>query len=239
MGDRARAKWAKKWRDCCAPISGKEGGSELAPHLTQCGLGWGLPLYQVASWSIQPFGRNRHGPKIGGCGAFGGRWVPIYENVAWTETYIHTKWYTNPSKRLAKIHQRHRHTWQTDKWSDSIGQTVLRRSPKKSWKICTKFGEEVDYGSWKNLPNVGMYTLGLTHLPFASNNTVPILMWHGRGMHSLECPVTCSLGARCATLSCWHWAWALLWHENYARRRRRRGVDGHVSIESKCCETTM
>ena len=31
---------------------------ELSPHLTQCGLGRGLPPYQVASWSIQPFGHN-------------------------------------------------------------------------------------------------------------------------------------------------------------------------------------
>ena len=38
---------------------------ELGPHLTQCGLRWGLPLYQVSSWSIQPFGHNRHGPKSG------------------------------------------------------------------------------------------------------------------------------------------------------------------------------
>jgi len=30
----------------------------LGPHLTQCGLGRGLPLYQVASSSIQPFGHN-------------------------------------------------------------------------------------------------------------------------------------------------------------------------------------
>jgi len=35
---------------------------ELGPHLTQCRLGWGLPPYQVVSWSIQPFG---HGPKSG------------------------------------------------------------------------------------------------------------------------------------------------------------------------------
>jgi len=28
---------------------------ELGSHLTQCHRGWGLPLYQVASWSIQPF----------------------------------------------------------------------------------------------------------------------------------------------------------------------------------------
>ena len=39
---------------------------ELGPHLTQCGLGRGLPPCQVASGSIQPFGHNRHGPKIGG-----------------------------------------------------------------------------------------------------------------------------------------------------------------------------
>jgi len=31
---------------------------ELGPHLTQCGLGRGLPTYQVASWSIQPFGQG-------------------------------------------------------------------------------------------------------------------------------------------------------------------------------------
>jgi len=47
--------------------------AELGPHLTQCDLGWGLPPYQVASWSIQPFGHNRHGPKIwgGGCAPLG------------------------------------------------------------------------------------------------------------------------------------------------------------------------
>jgi len=39
---------------------------ELDPHITQCGLGRGLPPYQVASWSIQRFGHNKHGPKSGG-----------------------------------------------------------------------------------------------------------------------------------------------------------------------------
>jgi len=55
-------------------------GGELGPHLTQYGLGWGLPRYQVAYWSIQPFGHNGRGPKIGG-GAVPllreGSWVPI------------------------------------------------------------------------------------------------------------------------------------------------------------------
>ena len=35
-----------------------------ASHLTQCGLGQGLPLYQVASWSIQPFGHNCRNAKL-------------------------------------------------------------------------------------------------------------------------------------------------------------------------------
>jgi len=42
---------------------------DLNPHLTQCRLGRRLPPYQVASWSIQPFGHNRHGPKTGGSGS--------------------------------------------------------------------------------------------------------------------------------------------------------------------------
>jgi len=54
----------------CAPFRG-----ELGLHLTRCGLGRGLPAYQVASSSIQPFFHNRHGPKIGRglCPFWGGR----------------------------------------------------------------------------------------------------------------------------------------------------------------------
>jgi len=52
--------WAENWVGGCAPFRG-----ELGPHLTQCRLGRGVPPYQVASWSIQPFDHNRHGPKIG------------------------------------------------------------------------------------------------------------------------------------------------------------------------------
>jgi len=46
------------------------------PHLTQCRLGRGLPPYQMVSSSIQPFGHNRHGPKIGGCAPLGGAGSP-------------------------------------------------------------------------------------------------------------------------------------------------------------------
>jgi len=46
----------------CAPFWVWGAGS----YVTECGLGRCLPSYQVASRSIQPFGNNRHGPKIGG-----------------------------------------------------------------------------------------------------------------------------------------------------------------------------
>jgi len=41
------------------------GGGEPYPHLAQCGLDQGPPPCQVPPWSIQQFGHNRHGPKIG------------------------------------------------------------------------------------------------------------------------------------------------------------------------------
>jgi len=47
--DRSR----KVGRGCCGCA-----GSPLGHHLTQCGLGRGLPLYQVSYWSIQPFGHS-------------------------------------------------------------------------------------------------------------------------------------------------------------------------------------
>ena len=47
----------------------------------------GPPPCQVTSWSIQLFGHNRHGP--------------ISHKVAWTETYLHTKWHLNPCSHLA------------------------------------------------------------------------------------------------------------------------------------------
>jgi len=64
--------------------------------------GPGLPPHQVVSWSIQPFGHNRHGPKSGGCCApFWGSWVPISYNVASAKAYLRTKWHLDPPSRLA------------------------------------------------------------------------------------------------------------------------------------------
>jgi len=43
----------------------------LGPHLTLSRLGGGIPPYQVASRSMQPFDRNRYRPKIGGYAPLG------------------------------------------------------------------------------------------------------------------------------------------------------------------------
>ena len=64
---------------------------DLGPRLIQCGLGRGLLPYQVASSSIQPFGHNRHGPKIGWgwvCPVSVGSLVPIEHKVAWAKAYL-------------------------------------------------------------------------------------------------------------------------------------------------------
>jgi len=48
-------KVGQKVTGCYVPLSV---GGQLGPHLKQCRLGRGLPLYQVAYWSIQPYGHN-------------------------------------------------------------------------------------------------------------------------------------------------------------------------------------
>ena len=55
---------------------------------------------------MQPFGRSRHGLKIGEglCPLFGEvGWVPIEHKVPWAEAYLHTKWHLDASSRLATI----------------------------------------------------------------------------------------------------------------------------------------
>jgi len=64
-------------------------------------LSRGLTPYQVASASIQPFGHNRHGPKIGGC--YAPFWRELGPRVALAEAYLRTKWHLDPSRRLATI----------------------------------------------------------------------------------------------------------------------------------------
>jgi len=83
---------------------------------------------------MQPFGRNRYGPKIGwGLCPFGGGAAGFpSNNVARAEAYLLAKSHLDPSNRLATVHERHgqtdRQTGQdrTDRQrTDSIGRTVL------------------------------------------------------------------------------------------------------------------
>jgi len=53
MGDRLATIDLGRKLGGCSPLEG-----ELGPHVTQCGLGRGLPACQVSPWSIQPFGHN-------------------------------------------------------------------------------------------------------------------------------------------------------------------------------------
>jgi len=119
--------WAEKWG---LPCSLTEEGEKQGPHLTQCCLGRGISPYQVASWSIEPFGYNRHGENWGLC-PFGEGELGPHHNVAWAEAYLRTKWHPKPSNHLATIHQCYR---QTDRQrSDSTGRTILQMvAPKKN-----------------------------------------------------------------------------------------------------------
>jgi len=105
---RPQQTWAKNW-------------GELGHHLTQCGLGQGLPPYQVASWSIQPFGHNRHGPKIGGCsplreGDLGPHLTQCGRGRGLSPYHVSYC----PSNRLAIIHQCHKQDRQTDRQDNSL-----------------------------------------------------------------------------------------------------------------------
>jgi len=45
----------------------------------------------------QPFGHNRHRPKIRGCGPFWERGaIAMIQNVAWADAYLLTKWHLDP-----------------------------------------------------------------------------------------------------------------------------------------------
>jgi len=59
--------------------------------------------------SIEPFGHNRYGPKMGGCASLGeGDLGPQLTQCGQEEAYLHAKFHLGPYNRLATIHQRHR-----------------------------------------------------------------------------------------------------------------------------------
>jgi len=76
---------------------------ELGPHVTQCSWGWGLPQYQVAPWSMQPFGHNTWAKTGGCCAPFGGERSSHLTQCRLGRglDYLPTKWNLNPSSHLS------------------------------------------------------------------------------------------------------------------------------------------
>ena len=95
---------------------------ELGPYLTQSRLGRVLPPYQVAPWSLQPFGRNRYAPKIAPPPFGEGELGPHLTQCGQGRAYLHAKFHLDPSNHLATVHQRYR---QTDK-QDRTDSTIVR-----------------------------------------------------------------------------------------------------------------
>jgi len=72
-------------------------------------LGRGLHPYQVAPWSIEPFGHNIYGPKLGGCAPLGEEELgPHLTQCGQEEAYLHAKFHLDTSNRLATVQERHR-----------------------------------------------------------------------------------------------------------------------------------
>jgi len=98
MGDRlATIEIDQKLRWGMCPFWG-----ELAFHRTQCGLGRGLPPYQVASGSIQSFGHYRNRPKLGEYAPFLGR--GLGPHLAQCGLDHRANCHLDPSSRLATIY---------------------------------------------------------------------------------------------------------------------------------------
>jgi len=82
-----------------------------------CHLGWGLSPYQVASWSIQPFGGGELGPRLTQCGQ--GRGLPACQVSSWSnQPFGHS----TPTLQTGQTGQ----TDKTGQRSDSIGRTALQ-----------------------------------------------------------------------------------------------------------------
>jgi len=89
-------KWAENWGMCRL-----FGEGELGPHLGQFGLGRGPLPCQVPSWSLQPFGHNRHGPKTGSSAHFWGGELDPHLTQCRFGRGLPTKWHLDPSSHLA------------------------------------------------------------------------------------------------------------------------------------------
>jgi len=87
---------------------------ELVLHLTHCGRGRGLPLYQVASWFIQPFGHNCRNAMLLRVGI---RWRTIFIPSLDVKTFtgcVHwviARYQLNSSKYVLELSGKHSKSW--------------------------------------------------------------------------------------------------------------------------------
>jgi len=119
------------------------GEGQRGPHLTQSHLGWGLAPYQVASWSMQPFGRNRYGPKIGwGLCPFGWGGAGSPSNTMWpgprptcTPSFILIRPTVWP--QCTNVTDKTGQTGQDRQRTDIIGRTVLQTVAQQAlqWQL--------------------------------------------------------------------------------------------------------
>jgi len=116
------------------------GRVERGLHLTQSRLGWGLAPYQVASWSMQPFDRNRYGPKIGwglcpfGEGELGSHLAQCGQGPRLPACQV-SSWSVQPFGHSARTSQ----TGQDRQRCDSIGRTFLQTVDQKLYYTNTPF----------------------------------------------------------------------------------------------------
>ena len=77
---------------------------ELGPNLTHR-QSRGLLPYQVVSCSIQPFGHNKHGPKVEGAAVplYVGKLTPHLTQCRLGRAYLCTEWHLDPCSRFVTI----------------------------------------------------------------------------------------------------------------------------------------
>jgi len=91
-----------------------------------------VPRYQVESSSIQPYGHNRHGLKIGGSAPFWrrGSWVPSRTmSPVPRPSYLHAKWHFDPCSLLATINMGRKLGALLPFWGRGTGPPSNTKSP--------------------------------------------------------------------------------------------------------------
>ena len=81
------------------PFRERGAGSNLA----QCGLGRGLPPYQVHLDPSSRLGTIDMGRKLGAVPPFWGRGAGSPSSTVWPGSSLHAKWHLDPSSRLGTI----------------------------------------------------------------------------------------------------------------------------------------